>query len=160
MTFRKTYTPDQAFQKIRHYCAYQERTHLEVKQKLRGFGLKSSDTEVLISRLIEENFLNEERFAIAFAGGRFRIKKWGRVKIRYELGQKKVSTYNIQKGLDSISEEDYLKVLEKLARTKWDAFAVSGDPEHVKAARTTSYLIQKGYETHLIKEVIGSLRSG
>ena len=94
--FKKYLTKQEALQKAKHYCAYQERCHSEVKEKLYGFGLWKNDVEDLLSTLIEEDYLNEERFAIQFAGGRFRMKQWGRVKIKYELKQKKVSDYLIK----------------------------------------------------------------
>ena len=111
---RKNIGTEKALQKIKHFCSYQERNHQEVKEKLYSFGLYKMDVEMLLSQMIEENYLNEERFAIAFAGGRFRIKKWGRVKIRYELKQKRISDYCIKIGLASIAEEDYIKTLQKL----------------------------------------------
>ena len=86
--YKQQLTKEQAHQKAKHYCAYQERCHSEVKEKLYGFGLRKSDVEDLLSKLIEEDYLNEERFAIQFAGGRFRMKQWGRIKIKYELKQK------------------------------------------------------------------------
>src|SRR5215204_7733202 len=112
-------TKELAFQKIKHYCSYQERCHKEVKKKLYGFGLQKNDVETLIAQLIEENYLNEVRFAQLFAGGKFRMKQWGRGKIRHEMKQKKITEYCIQKGLKEINEEDYLKTLSKLASTKW-----------------------------------------
>lgn len=96
MTLLSKLNPEQAWQKIRHYCAYQERNHFEVKEKLFGFGLRKTDVDLLISRLIEEDYLNEARFAAQFAGGHFRLKKWGRVKITYELKQKRISSINIK----------------------------------------------------------------
>lgn len=132
---------------------------MEVKEKLYGFGLRQSDVESLISRLIEENFLNEERFAIAFAGGRFRIKKWGRVKIRYELRLKRVSAYNIENALGSIAADDYYRTLEKLARTKLESMKKLTDTESVKMAKVHNYLLQKGFEPVLIKQVMRDLRS-
>ena len=90
------FTPQQALPKAKHYCAYQERCHSEVKDKLYGFGLTTPEVNEIVSRLIEENYLNEERFAILFAGGHFRTKKWGRVKIAYALKQKQVSAYSIK----------------------------------------------------------------
>ena len=75
-------SPEKAMQKLKHYCGYQERSHLEVKQKLYSLGLMKKEVEELISRLIEEGYLNEERFAIHFASGKLRIKGWGRQKIR------------------------------------------------------------------------------
>ena len=92
----------QAWEKIKPYCAYQERCHREVKEKLYGYGLYGHDVEQIISRLIEENYLNEERFAVAYAGGHSRIKKWGKIKITQALRQKGVSAYCIKKALQSI----------------------------------------------------------
>src|SRR4030081_1027510 len=99
MEYKQTLTKDQALQKARQYCAYQERCHKEVKDKLYGYGLHKKEVEESLSQLIEENYLNEERFAIQFAGGRFRMKQWGRVKIRYDLKQRQVSEYCIKKAL-------------------------------------------------------------
>lgn len=111
-------TPQQALQKAKHYCAYQERSHAEVKEKLYGFGLYKKEVDPIISTLIEENYLNEERFAIAFAGGHFRTKQWGRVKIKYQLKLKQVSEYCIKKALKTIDDNDYLQTLEKLFTEK------------------------------------------
>src|ERR1700709_658618 len=96
MAFKKYLTREQALQKARHYCGYQERCHSEVKEKLYSLGLHKQQVEECLSQLIEENYLNEERFAQQFAGGKFRMKQWGRVKIKYELKQKQVSEYCIK----------------------------------------------------------------
>lgn len=104
--YKKYLTPEQAYPKIKHFCGYRERCHSEVKEKLYGMGLSRKDADILLSRLIEENFLNEERFAVLFAGGHFRQKKWGKQKIVYALRQKKVSEPNIKKALKEMSGED------------------------------------------------------
>jgi len=150
MIQRQRLTPDQAFQKARHYCAYQERCHQEVKEKLYSFGLRSKEVEELIARLIEENYLNEERFAVQFAGGRFRMKYWGRVKIRYELKQRQVGEYNIKKALAAIPEEDYEKTLDRLAERRWEDLQEEGDP-FVRRRKLQDYLLQKGYEGDLVQ---------
>lgn len=122
MTMYKKYlTKEQALQKLKHYCAYQERCHSEVKEKLYQLGVWKKEHDEIIASLIEENYLNEERFAVAYAGGHFRIKQWGRIKIKYELKQKQVSEYSIKKALKQIEDEEYGKVLEKLAREKYAA---------------------------------------
>jgi len=154
----KRLTKEQAFQKLKHYCAYQERSHDEVKQKLYGFGLHRQEVEETLSTLIEENYLNEERFAIAFAGGRFRSKQWGRVKIEYELKQKKVSPYCIRKALNEIDDEAYLKTLQQLARKKWNSLKAPGATDYVKSSKTTTYLLQRGFERQLIAQAIASLK--
>jgi regulatory protein len=154
---RKTYTPDQSFQKIKQYCAYQERSHSETKDKLYSFGLYKTDVEALLSKLIEENYLHEERYAQLFVGGHFRSKKWGRIKIKAALQQKKVSTYNIRIGLNEIDEAEYLKCLSQLAAQKWESLA--SEQWLNRMAKTTNYLLQKGYESNLIQAAIAQLRS-
>ena len=154
---RKNLTPDQAWQKIKHYCAYQERSHYEAKEKLYGFGLPKKEVEILLSRLIEEDFLNETRFATQFAGGHFRLKKWGRIKIVYELKQKRISPYNIKSALKEIEESVYLQVLQKLARAKWQL--LKGEQSLHRQAKTAQYLIRKGYEPVLVQQAIAQLRS-
>src|ERR1700759_3490965 len=89
---------EQALQKLRHYCGYQQRSHQEVREKAYSFGLRKTDVESAIATHMEKDQLNEERFALQFAGGPFRLKHWGKVKIRYELRQKHVSDYCINKA--------------------------------------------------------------
>jgi len=159
MIRRQHLTKEQAFQKAKHYCAYQERCHSEVKEKLYSLGLWKKDVEETISLLIEENYLNEERFAVQFAGGRFRMKHWGRVKIRYELKQKQVSEYCIKKALAAIDEEDYARTLEKLAAEKLSSLADEKN-SLARKRKLQDYLLQKGYERERISPFVhGSARS-
>ena len=146
-------TPKQAFPKIKQFCAYQERCHSEVKEKLYGYGLNKDDAEELISKLIEENYLNEERFAIVFAGGKFRAKNWGRVKIKYELKHKGVSDYCIKKALKEIDEDDYIKTLHNLVEKK--GLTLKSEKNiFIKKRKLQDYLLQKGYESDLIREIV------
>ncbi len=147
---------EQAFQKIKHYCAYQERNHAEVKKKLYGYGLYKNEVEELLSKLIEENYLNEERFAIAFAGGKFRINHWGKTKIKYELKQKQVSDYCIKKALASISDEDYEKTLHKLAAEKLKTLSKEVNV-FAKKTKLQNYLVGKGYEYEVVGKVMGEI---
>lgn len=152
LMYKKQLTKEQALQKLKHYCAYQERSHSEVREKLYNLGVWKKDHDEIISTLIEENYLNEERFAIAFAGGKFRMKQWGRVRIKYELKQKQVSEYSIKKAMKQITEEDYLKTLQKLADNK---YASLKDEQYlVRKKKTMDYLMNKGYEIELIKTVV------
>jgi regulatory protein len=145
----KRLTPGQAKISVQHYCAYQERCHAEVKDKLYSFGLTTAEVEEIVSDLIADDHLNEERFARAFARGKFRMKNWGRVKIRYELKQKRVSEYCIRKGLTEIADEDYERTLDKLFEEKW--ISLKGEKNiFVKKKKVTDYLMQKGYERDLI----------
>jgi len=143
-------TPEKALQKLKHYCGYQERSHAEVKQKLYSLGLFKKEVEELISRLIEEGYLNEERFALQFASGKLRIKGWGKQKIRFELRQKGISEFCITKAMKSIDETDYENVFNRQAAKKWRSL----QPEKnifVKKNKWQQYLLQKGFEPALIK---------
>ena len=140
----------EALQKIKAFCAYQERCHLDVKEKLLDFSLSVNEVDEIIAVLIEENYLNEERFAAMFAGGKFRIKQWGRVKISYELKLKQISAINIKKALAQIDEDDYLKTLTKeyeiyLSKQK-------GIIQN-KKFKTLKYLQAKGFEVDVINGV-------
>jgi regulatory protein len=160
MIQRKQLTKEQALQKLRHYCAYQERCHVEAKEKLYSFGLRKQMVEESLAQLIEENYLNEERFAIQFAGGKFRMKQWGRVKIKHALKQKQVSVYCIDKALKELDSADYDKTLQKLAKQKWSAIKGEGVNLFVKMAKTTDYLLQKGFEPELVRQVVNGLKEG
>jgi regulatory protein len=154
MQYKKQYSKEQAFQKLKHYCAYQERCHAEVKEKAWSLGLRKAEVEELTAKLIEEDCLNEERFARLIAGGKFRMKQWGRVKIKYELKQKKVSDYCISKAIKEIDETAYLDTLNKLAKTKWNSVKGPGVNLFVKMTKTRNYLLQKGYEPELVAFVL------
>ena len=155
--FAKNIGTDKALQKIKHYCAYQERSHAETRDKLYSFGLYKQEVETLLSQLIEENYLNEERFAIAFAGGKFRMKQWGKTKIKYELQQKRVSAYCVKKALDEIEASDYEQCLRKLAENKLATLQTETN-EFAKRTRLRNYLLQKGFESSIIADVIKELR--
>ncbi|WP_245975128.1 regulatory protein RecX [Deminuibacter soli] len=143
---------EKAIPKIRHYCAYQERSHEEVKTKLYGMGLYKSDVETILAQLIEEDYLNESRYAEQFAGGHFRTKKWGRKKIRYELSLKRVSTYNINRAIKSIDEDAYQAMVLQLVTARWQQ--LEKETPLVRKMKTTSYLLQKGFEPELIQAAI------
>lgn len=149
-------TPNQAHQKIKQYCAYQERSHSEVKEKLYSYGLIKIDVEDIISKLIEDNYLNEERFAIQFAGGKFRIKHWGKVKIKYELKQKNVSDYCIKKALATIDKSDYSKTLYRLAELKLKTLQ-SEKNSYTKKRKLQDHLLMKGYETDIVRTVVNEI---
>ncbi|MEN9686273.1 MAG: hypothetical protein RLZZ28_2059 [Bacteroidota bacterium] len=150
-------TPDLAYPKIKHYCGYSERCHYEVREKLFGMGLLKKDVELLLSRLIEEDYLNEERFAIQFAGGHFRQKKWGKIRIVYALRQKKVSEQNIKRGLKELDETAYEETVQKLAEVKWKSLKTE---QHLnREAKTRAFLLQRGFEGPLVQAVIGKLRN-
>lgn len=155
---RKRLTVEQARQKILRYCAYQERCHQEVKNKLYELGLNSSDTDEMLSYLITEGFLNEERFAKLFAGGKFRIKHWGRIKIVHALESKGISKKCIQIGLKEIEEADYHLTLENLITER----IAQGETEDrfVLRNKIAQSLIQKGFESELVWKALKSTLPG
>lgn len=155
MAYKKILTKEQALQKLKQYCAYQERCHREVKEKLYALGVWKRDHDEIIATLIEENYLNEERFAIAYAGGKFRIKGWGRIKIKYELKQKQVSEYCIKKALKQIDESNYIDKLTKLAIEKYQS--LKGEQYLIRKKKTIDYLVGRGFELDLINFVISEL---
>lgn len=149
-------TPQQALPKLKKFCAYQERCHNEVLEKLYSYGVFKNDAQEIISQLIEEDYLNEERFALQFASGKFRMKQWGKVKIKYHLKQKNVSDYCIKKALLLIDKTEYRKVLYKLADGKL-ATLKSEKNIFIKKRKLQDFLLQRGFETELVKEIVNDL---
>jgi len=133
--------------KAANYCAYQERTQQEGRNKLFSLGLFGDEVEQVLSQLISENFVNEERFATAFARGKFRIKHWGKLKITFELKRRNISKYCITKALKEINEEEYAKTVHQLAEKKLNEI---GDRSLPSKQKTANYLISKGYEADLV----------
>src|SRR6476659_11194059 len=113
--YRKRLTKEQALQKLRFYCRYQQRCQSEIKQKLFELGINTKDQEELMGELIKENCVSDERFAVAFVSGRFRIKQWGRKKIQQGLKEKRVRDEIAQKALEQIDQKEYKAILNKLA---------------------------------------------
>lgn len=153
---KKYFSKEEALQKAKQYCAYQERCHSEVKDKLYSFGLYKKEVDELLSELISDNYLNEERFAIQYAGGKFRIKQWGRVKIKYALKQKQVSEYCIKKALKIIDEGDYNKTAQKLFDQKLKTLKTEKNIFSRKK-KLQDHLIQKGFESNLVSKLLATL---
>ena len=144
---------NQSWIAIQKYCAYQERCHKEVRNKLYGFGLHKEDVEELIYRLIEANFINEERFAIAFARGKFRVKKWGRLKIKSELKLRQISDFCIKKGMAEIDDDAYEQTLVDLIEKKRRDYRNTAN-QYSRNQKIANYCFNKGYESGLIWEMI------
>jgi len=152
---KKRYTPEQAYVRLCKYCAYQERSHKEVRNKLFTYGLYPSEVEQTLTRLITDGFLNEERFAKAFAGGKFRMKKWGRRKISRALEAHGVSPRCIQQGLNEIGNPDYSKALKALLSKKLDTLS---EPNPLKKMhKAAAFAIGKGYEPDLVWVLVKEL---
>lgn len=134
--------------KIASYCAYQERCHSEVTTKLYEYGLFRDQVEEVIAWLITENYLNEERFASTFAGGKFRVKKWGNLKIRRALEQKRVSEYSISKALKELDGENYLNTIKELIVAQQRKIK---DPNvYIVRNKVARHIIGKGFEPEAV----------
>ena len=146
---------EEAFEKLKNWCAYQERSQFDVRKKLLSLKISSSDIDSIIVDLIEENFLNEERFAMAFVGGKFRIKHWGKQKIKMELRKHQVSEYCINKALASLSNDHYEAEAAKLIQKKLD---ISKHTDRRKLYYSImNYMLSKGYETNLVSKQLNQL---
>ena len=146
-------TPAQALEKLQRFCAYQERSHQEVRSKLLKLEVYGDDLENIIAQLISDDFLNEERFAKAFAGGRFRMKGWGRKRIELELKKRAVSSYSIRKALEQIEEGDYLESLSRQAEKK--AASLNESDPYIRKNKVARYLIGRGFEPELVWNEVG-----
>lgn len=143
------YTVTEAISKLKKYCAYQERSQFEVKQKLRQHRISGDEANFVISELISENFLNEERYARAYARGKFNIKRWGKKKIVSGLRQKGVSETCIRMGLTEISESKYQAVLQAEVEK-----LIDGSESAIEKQKALRKLMAKGFETPLILRYI------
>jgi len=149
-------TYDIALEKLRKYCAYQERCHQEVRTKLLNLKIYGDDLENIISDLIKENFLNEERFARAYARGKFRMKKWGRNKIKQELQKRRVSAYCIKKGMAEIDEQEYKSTLKEVLLKQMEKN--SSMKRYLALDKSIKYAHSRGYEFEAIYKLVKELK--
>lgn len=152
---KKSWTEDEAYEKLTTYCAYQDRCPWEVRRKLYDNGIKDEAAEKLIRELTEEEFINVERYARGFARGKFRMKKWGKGRIRMELKMREIPKDLIRKGLTEIDPEEYYDTLLTQTEKKWNSVKET-DP-YKKKYKVIQYLMSKGFEMDLVKEAIESL---
>ncbi|MCF8274870.1 MAG: RecX family transcriptional regulator [Flavobacteriaceae bacterium] len=155
MQTKKTYTLQEATKKLEHYCAYQERCHKEVVQKLTDMYMIPEAIDVIVVHLIQHNFLNEERFAKTFVRGKFKIKAWGRRRLAFELKQKDVSKVNINQALATISNEEYIEYFSSLADKKVNSIKESNSFK--KKKKFIDYFLYRGWESHLVYEKANEL---
>ena len=151
-TVKKKLTPTQALLKAQQSCAYQERCQQEMRDKLYEWGLYPDAVENIIADLITDNFLNEERFAKAYAGGKFRIKKWGKIKIKIELKKRKISEYCIKKAMEEISDKEYIATINQLITKK--SKEIKGGKPQVRNYKIAQYIASKGFEQNLIWDIL------
>ncbi|MBC8755597.1 RecX family transcriptional regulator [Kordia sp. YSTF-M3] len=152
---KKSYSVKEAKLKIQNFCVYQDRCHKEVIEKLRQMNMIPEAIDVIVSELIQDNFLNEERFAQSFARGKFRIKKWGRVRIVRELRLRNISKFVVDSALKEIDASEYLNTLDELARKR--NAAVKETNSFKRKKKIADYLLYRGWETHLVYEKINEL---
>ena len=158
METHKTYTIDEAKRRLESYCAYQERCHKEVQKKLRELRMIPDAIDLIIHHLLQHNFLNETRFAQAFARGKFRTKKWGRQRIVRELKFREISKYNITLALKEISESDYQKTFYELAEKRLRQLENETNLQK-KKKKLADYLLYRGWESSLVWERVNSVVS-
>lgn len=146
-----------AINKIEHYCAYQERCHTEVEQKLRTMKMDSEEISHIISHLIKDNFLNESRFACSFARGKHRIKNWGKIRIVNELKFRNITTYNINLALKEISQQEYTETFHRLAEKHWESIQEANTTK--KRKKFCDYILRRGFESNLVYEKLRELET-
>lgn len=141
-------TIKEAIQKLEHFCAYQERCHAEVTSKLYDLKMTTEEMDQIIVHLIQENFLNETRFACSFARGKHRIKHWGKIRITNELKFRQISNANIILALKEISAQEYQNTFDELSERCWDSISEKNTLK--KRKKFCDYLLRRGYESNLV----------
>lgn len=155
---KKYISRDEALLRMQRYCAYQDRCHQEVRNKVLSLGIYGDDLEAILAELIAEDFLNEERFARSFARGKFRLKGWGRQRIMRELQQRQISDYCLRKALEEIDETEYRASLQDLLRRK--AAATTGDDLFQQRGKVAAYATGRGFEAELVWELLREILPG
>ena len=155
MNSQKSYTVEQAKRALERYCVYQDRCHKEVISKLYDCNMIPETHDIIIVHLIQHDFLNEERFSKSFARGKFRIKKWGKVRIVRELKFRNISAYNVKTALKEIEESDYFNTFNTLALKKFDSITESNP--YKKKKKLADYLLYRGWESDLVYKKVSEL---
>ena len=152
---KSSYTLEEALRRMGQYCAYQDRCHKEVRDKLKEMKMIPEAIDHIMGYLIEHDFLNEQRFADSFTRGKFRIKKWGRVRIMNELRRRELSAFTIKKALEQISDQEYLQVFDQVAKKRYEA--LRGTAHQEKRRKLSSYLLYRGWESHMVHDKVREL---
>ena len=155
LDFKKTYTVEEAKSKLEAFCAYQERCHQDVTKKLSQMGMIPEAQDVIVVHLIQDNYLNEERFAKAFVRGKFRIKKWGKYRLTRELRQGDIGRSLIQAALAQINDGEYLNTLDELAKKR--LYNLRETNLQKKRKKLADYLLYRGWESHLVYDKVNEL---
>ena len=154
---KKSFTVNEIKRKLENYCVYQDRCHKEVEQKMRDFHLITEAKELILLSLMQDNFLNEERFSKSFARGKFRIKKWGKQRIIRELKFKDISAYNIKTALKEIDENEYIKTIYTITENRNEVISESNI--YKRKQKLIAFLMRKGFENELIYKVVNEVVS-
>lgn len=152
---KQTYTVEEAKKKLEHYCAYQERCHKEVVQKLKDMYMIPEAIDVIIVHLLKHNFLNEERFAKTFVYGKFKFKNWGKRRLILELKRKDIGKVIINQAINEIGEAEYLEAFNNLAEKR--AALIKETNILKKKKKLIDYLLYRGWETHLVYDKVNEL---
>jgi regulatory protein len=152
---KKVFTVDEIKRKLENYCVYQDRCHKEVEQKMREFRLIPEAKEMILLSLMQDNFLNEERFSKSFARGKFRIKNWGKQRIVRELKFRDISVYNIKTALKEIDEDEYLKTIYRIAENRNEV--ISEPNIYKRKKKLIDFLMRKGFENDLIFKTVNDI---
>lgn len=152
---KKSFTVDEIKRKLEQYCVYQDRCHKEVEKKMRDYELIPEAREMILLSLMQNNFLNEERFAKSFARGKFRIKKWGKQRIIRELKFKDISAYNIKTALKEIDEQAYLNTIYRITEKR--STTISETNNYKKKKKLIDFLMRKGFENELIFKTVNDV---
>ncbi|WP_274474777.1 regulatory protein RecX [Mangrovimonas aestuarii] len=151
----KTFTVDEAISKMEHFCAYQERCHQEVRQKLVEMRMIPEAMDMIVGHLLQNNFLNEERFSKTFVRGKFRIKKWGKRRLIQELKKREISKFNINLAIREIEDGEYLEVFNTLIEKRWES--VMESDVYKKKKKVADYMLYRGWESSLVYEKLSDL---
>ena len=157
MLKKTVFTVDEIKRKLEQYCVYQDRCHKEVEQKMREYNLIPEAKELILLSLMQDNFLNEERFARSFARGKFRIKNWGKQRIVRELKFKDISLYNIKTALKEIDETEYLKTIYRITENRNEV--ISEPNPYKRKKKLVDFLMRKGFENELIFNTVNEVLS-
>jgi regulatory protein len=144
-----------ALEKLQRYCAYQDRCHQQVRKKLLDLGMYGDELEEIIAELIEEKFLDEERFARSYVRGKFRINKWGKIRILQELKKRQISDYCIRKGMEEIPEDDYIEQTREIILKK--AATLKEEDDYKRKHKLAGYAFRRGYEAEVVWEIIDQM---
>ena len=161
---KKNLSVEAALLRLQNYCAYTERTKQEVQKKMQNYGLSEGDAEIVMEKLIKAGFINETRFVKSFAGGKFRIKKWGKRKIEMEMKKKGISGELIEKGLNEVTETGYQETLDELLDKKWKLIMRSAKDEEdyemkqKRKQKLMRYALQKGYEMDMVVKSVKKMK--